>query len=367
MWTNNVNGALSGRLIKDMLDAGCISGADEKNIRPSSLDLSLSDEIYKVEGVFQPRHKESVRDVLSLIKKKKHDLSKPLEKGVMYIARLNEKFSLPGPVYGFCNPKSTTGRLDLHVRTIADGVSRYDSLTPAGWSGELWVSIVSKTFHIKIDKNQLLNQARFFNADTKLSDLEIELFHAKRPLLWKPEGKKIPWRDIKISDKDNSLILTLDCEGANIGWRARSSSRELDMNSFGGYRASDFFSPLKKKNDFVYLRKNEFYILSTFESVRVPPQLACEMVPMDEKSGEFRAHYAGFIDPGWGWGKKGEGKGKPLTLELSPFEDLVVRPFQPIAKVRFERIVGGGEQSYDGIDSSYLKQSGPRLAKQFKT
>ncbi len=367
MTINDTQGALSSSLIKAMMDAGAIVGADEKNVRPSSLDLTLSEEVYKVEGIFQPYLKESVREMLPLIKKRKHKLSEPFEKGEMYIARLNESFSLPGSVYGLCNPKSTTGRLDIHVRAMADGVSRYDSLAPAGWAGEVWVSIVSKTFPVRMSKNQTLNQVRFFNAETKLSELDLELFSMKDPLLWNRKGEKIPWKKVKVFDKDDSISLTLDCEEGNVGWKALSSAGVLDMNCYGTYRVSDYFTSIKKRKGFVHLKKNEFYILSTFESVRVPPRLACEMIPMDEKSGEFRAHYAGFIDPGWGWGKRGEGRGRPLTLEVRPFEDLIIRPHQPIAKVRFERVAGRLEQGYDGIiDSNYIKQEGPRLAKQFK-
>jgi dCTP deaminase len=116
----------------------------------------------------------------------------------------------------------------------------------------------------------------------------------------------------------------------------------------------------------VYLKKGAFYILSTNEAVRVPPELACEMVPMDERSGEFRSHYAGFIDPGWGWGEKGEGKGRPLTLEVRPFEDLIVRHGQPIAKIKFERVNEVPVAAYDSMGSNYIKQSGPKLAKHFK-
>ena len=171
---------------------------------------------------------------------------------------------------------------------------------------------------------------------------------------------------MQIRDNDNSIILTLDLADENLGFEGIRSDDVLDLSKVNFYERNKFFKPIKKKGDYVYLKKGSFYILSTHEAVRVPPDLACEMVSMDERSGEFRSHYAGFIDPGWGWGKGGEGKGRPFTLEVRPFEDIIVRQGQPIAKIRFERMAETPEIIYDSMPSNYIKQSGPRLAKHFK-
>lgn len=359
-------GALPFQMIQELTTAGFIIGAAEKNIRPASLDLSLSDEIYKVEGIFQPRIKESVRDVLGKIKKEKHSISKPLLCDQMYIARLNETLDLPKTVYAFCNPKSTSGRVDVHVRLIADGVPRYDMIS-SGFKGELWVSIVPKTFPIIVYKNLSLNQLRFFNTDTRLTDLELEVAMKQHKLLWRQsDGKPYTYEDIKIRDNDGSLILTLELEDKNLGYEGIVSNLPVDLSKIGTYDYKKYFKPVRSKNGYVYLKKNSFYILSTHEAVRVPPDLACEMVPMDERSGEFRSHYAGFIDPGWGWGEKGEGKGRPLTLEVRPFEDLIVRQGQAIGKIKFERLIEEPNLVYDATSSNYIKQSGPKLAKHFK-
>lgn len=351
----------------DMVRANFITGADEGNVKPSSLDLSLSDEIYESEGVFQPRKEEAVRDVLKQVKPKKYSLDKPLVCGKVYIIRLNEKLALPQAVYGFCNPKSTSGRLDVHVRLLADGTSRYDSI-PRGFKGEMWVSVIPKTFPVKLYKGVSLNQLRFFNVDTRLSDLELEIAMARFKLLWRRDRKTpLKYEELKIRDNDNSLILTLDLEGEALGWESIASDNVIDLAHVGHYDSKKFFKPIKKKGGYIHLKKEAFYILSTREGVRVPPDLACEMVPMDERSGDFRSHYAGFIDPGWGWGKDGEGKGRPLTLEVRPFEDLIVRDGQPIAKIRFERLAELPDTTYDALDSNYKVQEGPRLAKHFKS
>ncbi len=372
----NKKGALPAQTILAMMEAGFIKGADPSNVRPASLDLSLSDEAYEVEGIFQPRPEETVRAVLSQIKKKPFSFSKPLWPGKVYVVKLREMLTLPETVYGYCNPKSTSGRLDVHVRLMADGVARYDSLNPAryagggaarvGWHGELWVSIMPKSFAVLAAPGQSLNQLRFFNLDTRLSDLELELALERYRLLWRPDGTPLHYRELKIRDNDSSLILTLGVNEGPVGWVAIPTSEPVELSKINTHDRRRFFKPVKKIGDHVHLKKNEFYILSTNEAVRVPPELACEMAPMDERSGEFRSHYAGFIDPGWGWGEKGEGRGRPLTLEVRPFEDLVVRHNQPIAKIRFERMAELPNSVYDSVSSNYIHQLGPKLSKHFK-
>ena len=189
-------------------------------------------------------------------------------------------------------------------------------------------------------------------------------------LMWNmSKNRPYEYADFFIKDNDGSVIQTLDLagkEGDVVGYVGIKSDKVLDLGKINFYDFKDFFEPIKKQGDFIYLKKDEFYILSTREAVRVPPELACEMVSMDDRSGEFRSHYAGFIDPGWGWGKTGEEQGRPLTLEVRPFEDIIVRDNQPIAKIKFERMSAVPEIVYDGIPSNYSKQSGPKLGKNFK-
>ncbi len=361
-------GSLPDSMIAKMIDGGFIKGANLANVRPSSLDLTVSDEIYEVAGIFQPRTNETVRQVLAKINKKKVSLNEPLSQGSMYLLRLNETLALPEQVYAYCNPKSSSGRIDVHVRLLADRVSRYDAVTPAGWRGELWLSIMPKTFDIKLPRNYSLNQIRFFNADTRFDELELELAMREHSLLWRVKKRQpFDYSELKIRDGDGAAILTLDLSPKIVGYRAVKTKQVIDLNRINYYDWKKFFEPvLASKADYLELERDYFYILSTSEAVRVPPDLACEMAPMDERSGEFRSHYAGFIDPGWGWGRAGEGKGRPLTLELRPFEDLIVRDRQPIAKIKFERMMKLPDTAYDAGPSNYLKQAGPRLAKQFK-
>lgn len=368
----NTGGALPSQTISQMIEAGHIAGADSDNIQPASLDLVLSDELYEVEGIFQPRADETIRDVLGLISHEKRSFDQPLEKGKAYLARLSEALDLPSSIYGYCNPKSTTGRLDVHVRVLADGVSRYDSISPRGYRGELWLLIIPNSFAIKANSGQTLAQLRLFNADTRFDEFELELAMSRRELIWQgQQDELLSHEKMRANDGDGYAILTLGLETPVVGYRAIETGETIDLSKVGEHESEDFFEPIFKEDlsaEKLSLTRGNFYILSTAERVRIPPELACEMMPMDERSGEFRSHYAGFLDPGWGYGQDGEECGRPFTLEVRPFEDLIVRHGQPAAKIRFEHMSETPETSYEALAPNYHRQtgaSGPKLAKQF--
>lgn len=365
------SGALPSQTIKELMQAGCIINACENQVQPASIDLTLSNEVYRMSGLVMPKRGERVAD---LAKKYGYRHQQNFfERGATYLVRLRERLNLVQEVYGLVNPKSTTGRLDLHVRLVADGVQRFDTV-PRGYredkergvSGELWLYVTSRSFPIKADEGTALTQLRFFTDDARLDRLDTALALKEHKLLWSPEGKAYTNEDLKISDQDGMLILTIDMTSDPVGWRALRASPVLDMAKRSEYAPKDFFEPVHVRDGDLYLDKG-FYILSSEECVRVPPHLACEMQPTDDKSGEFRAHYAGFIDPGWGWGKNGESQGRRLTLEVRPHEDnLIVRKNRPIAKIGFERMAEIPEDLYDTGKPNYGTQKGPQLAKQFK-
>ncbi len=358
-------GALPSQEILNLITQGFVKNADEKNIRPASLDLTLTSEVYRIEEVFLPRKGEAVRDLLKLARPTLHHLSHPLEKNVTYIARIKETMHLPPDVYCICNPKSSTGRIDIQTRVIADGVPRYDTIMPGGYSGELWTLITPKSFPVLLPSDESLSQIRFFNADTTLNHTALKEHYFSSPLLYTKDAQGIPFGELA-SDNDGSLILGVDLDMETVGWECLGSTHVLDVSKRHFYQPTDFFQPISKINSHIRLRQNAFYILYTKERVQVGPSLACEMIPMDEKSGEFRAHYAGFIDPGWGWGLSGEVSGRRLVLEVRPFEEIVLRDGQPISKIRFCKMTEQPHVVYDAMDSNYTKEAhSPRLSKHF--
>lgn len=361
-------GALPDTRLSELMNSGAILGAKEENVSPASLDLSLSSEIYRINGVFQPRVGESVLDAMSRLDARPHNLSLPLEYEVVYLAKLNESLVLPSDVYGYCNPKSSTGRHDLHVRIIADGIPRYDTIAPKGFSGDLWAIIVPRSYPVILPEGQPISQLRLFNKDTRFTEKDLQETFSKHQMLFTLKGEPIPSSEVAIGDNDGSVMLTLDLESPISGYRYIGRKNVLDFGKgVNSYEYSEFFEPIEVKNGFTLLRKGEFYILSTAEAVSIPPEFASEMVPMDERSGEFRSHYAGFLDPGWGYGKNGEGKGRPFTLEVRPFEDMIVSNHHPIARIKFEKMSEVPKVHYDARSgSNYNIQNGPKLAKHFK-
>jgi len=361
------NGALPDHLLRDMIESGAIVNADLSRLSPASLDLTVSQEIYRLRGMIQPINGESVRDLLDHTSIGEHNLSSPMEIDVVYLARLNESFNLPNEFYGYCNPKSTTGRNDAHVRVITDGFSSFDSIS-RGYNAEAWALVVPKSIPIKMGKNEPITQVRLFNQDTRFGEAEIAVYMDRYNLLWNKDGSEIPYNDLRVSDHDGSIIMSVDLYSDIVGYRCVRSGNVLDLSKGKtSHNKNYFFEPIYKSDGWIFLKKGEFYILSTLEYLRIPPFFAAEMVPMDERRGDFRSHYAGFFDPGWGWGRNGEGKGRPITLEVRPFEDMILRHGQAIGKTKFERVIGEPETHYDKKETSnYKVQSGPRLSKHFK-
>jgi len=363
----NEFGALPRQALAGLIEAGRIKGIDTALAQPASLDLPVSEEWYRVNSIFLPRTGEPVRDCLARLDAQEHSVGTILERGVNYLSRVAGEFAFVPSVYGYTNPKSTTGRTDVHVRVVADGVPSYDSAAPAGWKGELWLLVTPKSFPVLVPVGTALAQLRLCNHNTKLARTELELEVERRKLLWTLAGETIHCEDQLVRVDEGSLVLTVNLSGETIGWECLEPSTTFDFGApKGTIDPSEFFVPLIGHNGSLRLREGRFYILSTREAVRVPPELACEMRPLDPRWGELRTHYAGFIDPGWGWGKKGEGKGRPITLEVRPFENMTLTHGQPIGRIRFERMMDVPDVLYDAGTSHYSVQSGPRLAKQFK-
>lgn len=362
-------GVLSDSLLRELVSTGeFITGSNNQNIRVGSIDLSLSGEAYRVSGAFLPSKGEKVKDALIRVGCDNHDISNILERNCSYVFRLNENIKeLPDRIYGYCNPKSSSGRVDIHVRTLVDGVSRYD-VVPEGYKGPIYVIVSPKSFPVKFYENLSLNQLRLFNGDTRFDELRLSMrFDQNGGLLCKKNGEVIKYNDIVHSDKDGSVILTLGLDFNIPGFEALDTNEIIDFSKIAYYDPRHFFREVNVHRSSILLSPNRFYILSSDESVRVPVDFACEMRPMDERSGEFRSHYAGYIDSGWGIGTDGNAKGRPLTLEVrSQDSNLVVCHGQPVAKVRFERMVQLPQKHYDQMNSNYTNQDGPRFAKFFK-
>jgi dCTP deaminase len=366
--TDIEKGVLPIQKLEELLKNKSIVGIDRSYLNPASIDLPLSKEAYRLEGTFLPKRGEKIRKILSYpsVSAKPHDLKNPLEVGVSYIVRLEGKVSLPKNIYGYINPKSSTGRINLFCRVVADGVPFYDTVAPAGWSGEMWLLIRADSFAVLVSPNQALSQLRLFNHYTVLNQDEMKTVLKVSPLLWKSTGTPYKQSEVQV-DNDGSLLLTLDLSSKLAGYECKNPSKILDIENKHFYKPEDFFTPAYVEQGSVTLRKGRFYILSTREAVMVPPHLSAEVRPIDVRFGEFRTHAAGYVDPGWGWNQKGTVKGQPITLEVIPYEDVVIREGQIVGRIRFERMGSVPSVVYGASGKShYTKQKAAKLSKHFK-
>jgi len=350
-------------MLKELCTQGYIKGVKEKYINPASIDLPLANEAYRLETIFLPLPSEKVRDLLPLVGATPHDFSNPLEVGVPYLIRVAGEWNLPNAIYGYANPKSSIGRNGFFCRTVADRVDMYETLTGPGWSGEVWVLARPDYFPVYLCEGLAISQMRFFDGKSFLDDLHTEIEIKKTGLLFNENGKKLSLSESR--RHADSFLLAVHV-GKKMGWECLGTRKILDLNKSNFYEPNDFFSPIYAKNGKCILRKGGFYILTTKERVMVPPNLSAELRAIDVRLGEFRSHTAGYIDPGWGFGANGEEHGRPITLEVIPQEDMIIRDGQTIARLRYEYMKEIPETIYDTAASHYTDQYDARLSKHFK-
>ena len=365
-----MSGTYPDSAIDALVRAGHVTcGAPERQIQPASLDLTVAEEAYSVPGSMLPLPGETVRGLVQRFGRRRIDLGTPqiLVRGEVYVIRLREKVRFPSPVAAYCNNKSSTGRIDLQTRVLTDGNPRYDRVPP-GYHGDLWLEVIPKSFDVRLRTGDSLNQAIFYERRDLLTQDQLKTLHSARPLLYRPDGTALDDDDPAISSASDGVLMTLDLEQPVVGYVAKKSFRPVDLGATDA-RVPQFFEPITAPDDgALFLSREAFYIFSTYEYISVPPDCAAEMLPYDTSAGEFRAHYAGFFDPGFGFGASGEVRGTPAVLEVRPYEDdLIVRHRQPVCKMAYERLIEPPTELYGtGSRNHYARQRGPRLSKYFR-
>jgi dCTP deaminase len=362
-------GILPFQALKNLIADGAISAAGkiaEAQIQPASLDLRLGPKAYRVRASFLPGPDTTVMDKIRQLDGYEIDIASGavLERGCVYVIPLLETLDLRDGLIGLANPKSSIGRLDVLTRLITDRSAAFDQVAEQ-YRGPLYVEVAPRTFSIVVREGSRLNQIRFRRGEAAaLAPNELERLIE--------EGKLVAADGGKPAIKERSLVpVTIDLQGkgkgALIGYRAKKHTDRIDIEKIGHYDAADFWEPLRfEREGSLTLDPNEFYILATREAVRVPPEYAAEMLAYETTVGEFRVHYAGFFDPGFGW--ETEGPGARAVLEVRSHEvPFMLEHGQTIGWLRYEKIAGGKpDRLYGaGIGSNYQSQ-GLKLAKQFK-
>jgi len=322
---------------------------------------------YRVRASFLSSRNARVIDKLDEFHLYKLDLTKPtvLERGCEYIVPLMEEMNLPADISGKANPKRTTGRLDVFTRLITDYGSEFERV-PAGYKGKLYTEIVPRTFSIVVEQGVRLNQLRLRRGNPPPSDTELARLHEQETLVYNENESPA---DALIANK--SLWLSVDLSGDEsspvIGYKARHNTGLIDLGKIDHYDPLDYWEPIQRtRSRTLVLDPNDFYILASKERVRIPQTFAAEMVPYDPSVGEFRIHYAGFFDPGFGYGAD-DIKGTHAVLEVRSHEvPFLLEDGQVVGRLVFERLLSAPTKIYgQGIGSSYQHQR-LALSKQFK-
>lgn len=360
------HGAIPFQIIRDMMSAGYIKDALDAHAQPASLDLTITDEIYRMRGSYLPRTGEPIRAILEKGALFKHHADRPLEYNGIYLIKLAESLELPPGINATASNKSSSGRINLRGRLIADGVPRFDDI-PAGYRGTLWLEVIPKSFPILLHPGDRINQLRFFHGDARFTALEHRIAFDRYGLLRDTEGRRIPASEENVG---RGITMTVDLHSRNIiGWRAKKSTSTFMDTARFDHDAEDFFEPVHRpKNDELIISPDTFLILATKERIIVPPDIACEMAAYDASKGEFRSHFAGFFDPGFGWHEEEVKRGTIGVLEVEVYShDFVLRDGQPICLMVNEHMIAPPDKLYgQDLKSNYLEQQGPRLAKWFK-
>ncbi|MBN9886602.1 2'-deoxycytidine 5'-triphosphate deaminase [Salipiger abyssi] len=357
-----MTGVLASQQIAAMIASGAIqSGADlaPGQIQPASLDLRLGTEAIRVRASFLAGAGRRVADRLDEFEMHRVDLTRGavLEKGCVYVVPLLERLSLPGDLTAVANAKSSTGRLDLLTRTITDGGTEFDRV-PRGYDGPLYAEICPRSFSVLARTGMRLNQIRFRRGQSVLSDAELSALHEAETLV--NGGPAVIGEGLGFS-----VDLKPDA-GTLVGWRAKPHTGLIDLDKIGHYDPAEFWDPLHSDKGRLILDPDAFYILVSREAVHIPPAYAAEMAPYLAMVGEFRVHYAGFFDPGFGHAGAG-GTGSRGVLEVRCHEaPFVLEHGQVVGRLVYERMDEAPEQLYGaGIASNYQGQ-GLKLSKHFR-
>ncbi|ARE81801.1 2'-deoxycytidine 5'-triphosphate deaminase [Roseovarius sp. MS2] len=356
-----MTGVLSSQQIRAMIETGTLSGTPAilpEQVQPASLDLRLGQVAYRVRASFLTGAGRTVTDRLAEFEMHRIDLKAGavLEKGCVYVVPLMESLALPMGVQAVANAKSSTGRLDLLTRLITDGGVEFDRVTP-GYAGPLYAEICPRSFSVLVRPGMRLNQIRFRAGQAVLSDDALRALHAQTPLV---DGTAMI---------DDGLGFSVDLRpvsGTLVGYRAKPHTGVIDLDRIGHYDPAAYWEEVHSENGQIILDPGAFYILVSREAVHIPPECAAEMAPYVAMVGEFRVHYAGFFDPGFGHAAAG-GTGSRGVLEVRCHEaPFVLEHGQIVGRLVYERMDQVPDHLYGaGIASNYQGQ-GLKLSKHFK-
>ena len=154
--------------------------------------------------------------------------------------------------------------------------------------------------------------------------------------------------------------------GDLVGYRAKPHTGVIDLDRIGHYAPTEYWETVHTNEGRIILDPGAFYILVSRESVTIPADHAAEMAPYLAMVGEFRVHYAGFFDPGFGLADAG-GQGSRGVLEVRCHEaPFVLEHGQIVGRLVYEMMTEVPDQLYGRDIASNYQGQGLKLSKHFK-
>ncbi len=347
-------------LVKVAREIVAVEPIENDQYQPASLDLRLGPVAYRVRASFLPGKNATVRQRLEDLAMHEMDISSGgvLERGCVYIIPLLEGLSLRSRMSALGNPKSSTGRLDVFTRLITDYGTEFDRVREQ-YKGPLYAEVSPRTFSILVRKGSRLSQIRIRRGNPPSTDEAMRRLQQEVELVESVDRDEIR----------NGVPVSVDVKGdpsGLVGYKARNHAGLIDIDKVRHYDALEYWEPVyAPRRGGLVLDPADFYILASREPVRVPPTHAAEMLAYDTLVGEFRVHYAGFFDPGFGHPDAG-GEGARAVLEVRSYEvPFVIEHGQVVGRLTYERLTARPKRLYGGASSSYQGQ-GIALSKHFK-
>ena len=361
------NGILPSQHLRKAVNDGIISAPNEISqlqVQPASLDLRLGFEAWRVLASFLPGDVMTVADKLKRFALHKIDLTDGavLERGCVYIVQLQESLRLPKGMSAVANPKSSTGRLDVFTRLICDYATEFEYVAD-GYAGPLFAEISPRTFSVLVRAGSKLSQLRVRQGHSASSDDAMQLLHKNAALVSGDDGVEVDIRD----GVGLTVNLEPDKKSGMIGWRARKHAGLIDIDAPESYLVDPYWERVTQSDlaaGGLVLNPDEFYILASHEFVSVPMDHAAEMRAYDTRVGEFRAHYAGFFDPGFGMVDLGAGETRAVLEVRSHDVPFLIEHGQTVCRLVYEPMLAKPDLLYGSAGSNYQSQ-GLRLAKHF--
>ncbi|AKM84954.1 MAG: putative 2-deoxycytidine 5-triphosphate deaminase, dCTP deaminase [candidate division Kazan bacterium GW2011_GWA1_50_15] len=367
------NGAPIGAVLVDwqmeeMVREGRITGGIRRkdDIQPCSFDLRVGNKMWETAGILDLGDGFKTKDFMNYAYNAYDE--KALMHGYIltrgaYFVQLDINLKLGADEWGFVNPKSSSGRIDLHCIALAEGSTSFNTI-PHGYHGRVSSLVIPQSIIVALYKSVALVQLRIFRGERAfLSNCELRRLHASHSLIDNSDIQPVIEDDhflIRANLRDNPSNLVVTGTRRPLKLKAK---RSVDPRIYFRVKELDSQGAL-------WLEPGEFALIGSIEKIRIPHHVCAEMVPFSDRQGEFRSHYAGFFDRGFGYGRNGEAPGNTVVCEVRNQASVPIRIAhgQLIARFRFEYLQYEPDLVYGegGQVSHYARQSsGIALAKFF--